>query len=365
MSKSIFLIAIISLFAFQANAVLIQASNELQSFELQGDNGQDGYRGSNCEDGDDGQSGYTGIEAVVFYKNIDELANISLNQAGGLGGLGGDRGTRFNCSSEQGYNQSGDDGLTGPYGNLSLVMNKIELEKEIKRFSTSIKNVNGEVFTFINHDWSLNTGARKLFHTDSKISDFYQKYVSTVKTPYLITIDSSVNLNDIQKFNIDISYSLKAKNRFSLKINKRRYDKGLLLDYEIKKLKNTNHVNITKIFSPTIIKNTKFLGVSGQGAETEISFFDETLTDESIELTTGGTLYHYSRFIDHFVIVRDFGSNKMTVTKKGNIYKLKIGDKESFSKIFKKGETFKIKMSFYKKRGKGKTGYSKEITFQL
>jgi hypothetical protein len=353
------------MFAIQANAVLIQASNELQIFDLQGDDGQDGKRGINCEDGKNGQSGYKGEEAIVFYNNNSELANIVLNQEGGTGGLGGERGTRNNCTSNQGYNHDGDDGRQGSYGDLILIKDVTELEKPIKRFSISIKNVNGEVFTFINHDWAKKSGAKRLFSSASNISDKYLQYISTVTTPYLITIDDSIDLNAILNYNLDISYSLTSQKRLELKINKGQYDDGLLLDYEITKVKSINNINITKVFTPSLIKNTKFLGVTGEGKEATLKFYDETLTDESIELTSVGTLYQYSRFIDRFVIVRDFSSTNMTVTKKGNIYQLKIGDKKSFAKLFKKGQKFKVKMSFYKKRGIGKTGYSKEITFQL
>jgi hypothetical protein len=365
MKNKILFLSLLSTLTLQVNAEIIHATSNIQSFDLTGDNGRDGYRGSNCEDGEDGQNGYTGEDATVFYSQTDQLKNITLTQTGGAGGLGGDRGSRYNCESNQGYNHDGDNGYSGSYGKLFLVKNRISLEAQVKQIITPIAQVNGRLFKFKNHDWNKKTGAKSLFSKDSDIQNNYKEYISTVTTPYLVTIDDNVSLNDIQGYNLNLIYSLTNENRFKLKIAKEKYDSGLLLDYHVTKVKSINEVVISKIYSRKLIKNTQFLGVSGEGSNTTLSFSDETLTDETIDLTTGGRVYHYSRFIDHYVIDRTFSSSALTVTKKGNIYKLKIGDHEKLRKLFKKGEKFRIKMGFYKKRGKSKTSYSKIIEFQL
>jgi hypothetical protein len=301
-------------------------------------NGLDG------EDGHNGEDGFDGKDAHVYYRNLEDLKKITLIQNGGKGGLpgAGGRGS-FGCNhGASGLEGSaGTFGNIGNYGNIYLLENDFQIQSIRSSSVISLLDLYHEPILLGRHNWMSSLGAKKLFNSNSNISDKYFLYESTEMFEVKLKWSSSTLIQGLK--NTKLAISLVGD---QLRISNYR---GAVLDYKVTLSGNVYTVEVFNATSELEFKNLSFGKIRDSHEKLTLEVKEKYRPRMAIETKFIITLYEVTESNYSGELIGQFPIKDKHISFINDTFVLEIG-KLNFSSIFKhQGKKLRIHLSIYRK----------------
>ncbi len=388
--------------AQEVNDEVVTASQTLQSLDLYGFDGEDGFHGENGYDasfctqpfnanynlqganggngGNGGEGGHAsnGGNVLVYYDDLQLLKNIKIVSRGGRGGRGGNGGfggDGCNCqqyswvvNDQTYYCTKGNRGVSGYYGRdgydgqsgYAFLAHQLDpIPRSTPNKTVLIKDILESEIEISKNIWQEKNGATNLFHIGTFIQDNYFEYLE--HKIHFVSLDWNAprEILPFENYNVKLFYEKHEPNIL--------FDDETWMDHEISREKveerNLVHIKINQAILKKEIVNVPYEMIFGEGTGLTMRLRDKSGYPDLIKNKYWVKYYTASLF---FWSERYDGAvAEGLVTQNGDEILIRLGGLPIHQKYFKRGKDILVELwntrSFAKKELTLKYGVEHEI----